>query len=199
LQAMGCAAVLNPGTSVSREISRQQLIGSLHPTDLAFARQPGKGSKGMPDSSPHAGQLRAGRFSGNHQIYLLTTVVNDRSPIFRDCRLGRLVVDEFRLAEMEGAARSLAWVVMPDHFHWLVELQSGSLSRLMRRAKSRSAHSINRARGVPCQVWQKGYHDRALRREEDLKDVARYIVANPLRAGLVKRVGDYPLWDAIWL
>jgi REP element-mobilizing transposase RayT len=153
----------------------------------------------MPEPSPHSGQLRAGRFSGNHQIYLLTTVVNDRNPIFCDLRLGRLVVDQFRLAEEEGAARSLAWVVMPDHFHWLVELRNGSLTSLMRRAKSRSAHSINRARGTPCQVWQKGYHDRALRSEEDLKDVARYIVANPLRAGLVKRVGDYPLWDAIWL
>jgi len=29
--------------------------------------------------------------------------------------------------------------------------------------------------------------------------IARYIVANPLRAGLVSRVGDYPLWDACWL
>jgi len=28
---------------------------------------------------------------------------------------------------------------------------------------------------------------------------ARYIVANPLRAGLVERLGDYPLWDAVWL
>ena len=32
-----------------------------------------------------------------------------------------------------------------------------------------------------------------------LRDVARYIVANPLRAGLVERVGDYPYWDAVWL
>ncbi|MFV3290267.1 transposase, partial [Pseudomonas sp. NY11955] len=29
--------------------------------------------------------------------------------------------------------------------------------------------------------------------------VARYIVANPIRAGLVSRVGDYPHWDAVWL
>ena len=43
------------------------------------------------------------------------------------------------------------------------------------------------------------HHDRALRRDEDLLAVARYIVANPLRAGLVRRVGDYPLWDAVWL
>jgi len=31
-------------------------------------------------------------------------------------------------------------------------------------------------------------------REEDVKDLARYVVANPLRAGLVTRVHDYPLW-----
>jgi putative transposase len=56
-----------------------------------------------------------------------------------------------------------------------------------------------RAGCTPHRLWQKGYHDRAIRREEDLLAVARYIVANPLRAGLVKRVGDYPLWDAVWL
>ena len=32
-----------------------------------------------------------------------------------------------------------------------------------------------------------------------LIDVARYVIANPKRAGLVERVGDYPYWDAIWL
>jgi hypothetical protein len=29
--------------------------------------------------------------------------------------------------------------------------------------------------------------------------VARYIVANPLRAGLCRHLGDYPLWDSVWL
>jgi REP element-mobilizing transposase RayT len=153
----------------------------------------------MLKSAPHSRQLRTGRYSGGHHLYLLTTVVHNRSRILADWRLGRLVVDEFRLAEEEGAARSLAWVVMPDHFHWLIELHDSTLSTLMRRAKSRSAHSINRALGRQCQVWQKGFHDRALRSEEDIKAVARYIVANPLRAGLVRRIGDYPLWDAIWL
>jgi REP element-mobilizing transposase RayT len=48
-------------------------------------------------------------------------------------------------------------------------------------------------------LWQPGYHDHALRREEDLVATARYLVANPLRAGLVQHIGDYPLWDAVWL
>ena len=50
-----------------------------------------------------------------------------------------------------------------------------------------------------ARLWQTGFHDHALRREEDLAATARYLIANPLRAGLVQRVGDYPFWDAVWV
>jgi REP element-mobilizing transposase RayT len=126
-------------------------------------------------------------------------VVLNREPLFGNFKNGRLVVDAFRTAEREGFATSLAWVVMPDHFHWLIELQNIQLSTLMARTKSRIAVTVNRSIRRQGPVWQHGYHDRAIRKEEDLQAVARYIVANPLRAGLVGRVGDYPLWDAIWL
>ena len=69
----------------------------------------------------------------------------------------------------------------------------------MQRIKGRSAISINRVLGNQGQLWQKGFHDRAIRKEEDLQAIARYVVANPLRACLVDKIGDYPLWDAIWL
>ncbi|MEJ1380959.1 MAG: transposase, partial [Candidatus Sedimenticola sp. (ex Thyasira tokunagai)] len=55
------------------------------------------------------------------------------------------------------------------------------------------------ARHLGGGVWQAGFHDHALRREEDIIGVARYVVANPMRAGLADRVGDYPHWDAAWL
>ena len=149
--------------------------------------------------SRRGSDLRLGRYSETGQIYLLTSVVHDRIPLFSHWRTGRLVVQEFRRVQEQGLAESLAWVVMPDHFHWLVTLKKGSLGMLMRKVKSRSALSLMRLGYTSQQVWQKGYHDRAIRREEDLQSVARYIVANPLRAGLVQRIGDYPLWDAVWL
>uniref|UniRef100_UPI0019818A60 REP-associated tyrosine transposase n=1 Tax=Pseudomonas viridiflava TaxID=33069 RepID=UPI0019818A60 len=90
-------------------------------------------------------------------------------------------------------------VVMPDHFHWLIDLKRGSLSDLMQRTKSLSARAVNLAADRTGSLWQQGFHDRALRREEDLVKIARYVVANPLRAGLVQKFGDYPLWDAIWV
>ena len=48
-------------------------------------------------------------------------------------------------------------------------------------------------------AFGRGLHDHAVRSDEDFRALARYVVANPLRAGLVSQIGDYPLWDAAWL
>ncbi|MFJ5282990.1 REP-associated tyrosine transposase [Pseudomonas sp. NPDC088429] len=152
----------------------------------------------MPElSASH--RLRLGRYDEPNRVYLLTANTLYRERVFKEFALGRLVVDQFRNAQEQGLADSLAWVVMPDHFHWLIDLKRGSLSELMQRSKSLSARAVNLAAGRKGSLWQQGFHDRALRREDDLVKMARYVVANPLRAGLVDKLGDYPLWDAVWV
>lgn len=147
----------------------------------------------------HACNLRRGRFSESGLTYLVTAVTCGREPVFADFGLGRALVGELRNAEEQQLVRSLCWVVMPDHLHWLLELADLPLDAVIRQVKSRSAKQVNRLRCSSGAVWQKGYHDHALRQDEDRLNVARYVVANPLRAGLVTRLGDYPLWDAAWL
>ena len=102
-----------------------------------------------------AHRLRIGRCSESGRIYLITAVTHQRQLVFQDWRIGRLLVSEFRQAQDEGEATSLAWVVMPDHFHWLIELHNGDLPRLMRITKSRSARAINQARCSFGTLWQK--------------------------------------------
>jgi putative transposase len=153
---------------------------------------------GMPKDARSC-HLRTGRFSEPGRIYLISFNVNNRRPVFDNWQKGRLVVDELRRAQQQELAFSLAWVVMPDHVHWLLELKHASLGRLMKQVKARSAISINRALSGDRFSWQSGYHDTAIRNEHQVMHFARYIVANPLRAGLVARIGDYPLWDAVWL
>ena len=151
----------------------------------------------MPElSASH--RLRIGRYAEQNRIYLLTANTLKREPVFRDYTLGRMVVHQFKQAQDHGFADTLAFVVMPDHFHWLIQLQKGSLGQLMCQAKSLSARTINAETGRMGSLWQQSFHDRALRRDEDLVKLARYVVANPLRARLVEKLGDYPLWDAIW-
>ncbi|WWA78715.1 transposase [Pseudomonas khavaziana] len=148
---------------------------------------------------PNSHLLRRGRYSESGRAYLVTVVVYQRRPVFNDLHLGRLLVAELKQTHDSGLVDSLAWAIMPDHLHWLFELREATLSQVMRRVKSRSTLTINRARRTHGAFWQSGYHDRAVRAEEDLIKVARYIIANPLRAGLVDHVGDYSLWDAAWL
>jgi len=126
-------------------------------------------------------------------------VVHQRRRIFSDWQVGRLLIAELRRAHEQRWVDSIAWVVMPDHLHWLVQLEEIHIERLMQAVKSRSTLSINRALNRKGAFWQTGYHDRAIRDGKDLKPLARYIIANPLRAGLVERIGDYPLWYACWL
>ena len=67
--------------------------------------------------SPHQSrQLRLGRYSEEGRFYLITSTTKDRQPIFTDWKVGRLVAQQLGQAERDGLARSLAWVVMPDHF-----------------------------------------------------------------------------------
>ena len=148
---------------------------------------------------PNSHLLRRGRYSEAGRAYLVTAVVYQRRPVFANFRLGRLLVAEFKQAHDLEMVNSLAWVIMPDHFHWLFELRTATLPQVVKRVKSRSTLTINRACRTRGAFWQCGYHDRAARAEEDLIKIARYIIGNPLRAGLVERIGDYPLWDAAWL
>ncbi len=142
--------------------------------------------------------LRRGRRSIANQIYLITTVTYDREPFFSDLRAGRFVVRALMAAEI--SAQTLAFVVMPDHLHWLMQLREGcDLPKVVHFVKSFSARSVNRARCRRGAVWQKGYHDHAIRREEVLQECARYIINNPVRAGLVESPDCYPLWDSVWV
>jgi putative transposase len=142
----------------------------------------------------HGRNLRTGRVSIPNQVYAITTVTHRRSPVFSDLLAARKLVGVLREQADLQRATTLAYVVMPDHLHWLMQLSPGQdLSAVVRGVKSLSSRRIGRA------VWQRGFHDHALREEDDLKAWARYIVANPIRAGLVQRVGDYPHWDAVWL
>ena len=148
---------------------------------------------------PGQHRLRQGRVSLPGQPYLLTTVTHRRQPLFANLWTARIVVNSLRHYHEHGRIHSLAYVLMPDHLHWLLKLREGeSLSAIMRTVKAYSARQIE-GLGHEGPIWQKGFHDRALRKEEDLLTAARYLVANPLRAGLAQTIGEYPHWDAVWL
>ena len=145
----------------------------------------------------NSSNLRKGRFSESGRIYLVTFVTHQRRPLFDDLFLSREVVKSLNYHRDE--CETLAFVVMPDHVHWLLQLKGSELSRVVHSVKSYTANQINLCQKVNGIVWQNGFHDHALRKDEDLVNLARYVVMNPVRAGLVRSVREYPHWDAVWL
>ncbi len=143
-------------------------------------------------SSP---RLLIGRESKPGEFYVVTSVLHRRATLFLDPALAHLAADALH----SGAAESFAWVVMPDHVHWLLQVGATPLSRCVQAFKSRAARAIDATRGTSGPVWQAGFYDHRLRDEEDLHVHARYIIANPLRRGLVAKIGDYPYWWCRWI
>jgi REP element-mobilizing transposase RayT len=152
------------------------------------------------NDKPGHQSLRKGRISMPHQVYLVTTATRQRQPVFLDFGAACAAARCFEDSDLLGDARMLAWVLMPDHVHWLLQVgEKDSLDTVVNRLKSASGRQVNRLFGRQGPFWQKAFHDHALREAEDLRKVARYMAANPLRAGLVQRIGDYPFWNAIWI
>ncbi|MEL1265357.1 REP-associated tyrosine transposase [Pseudoxanthomonas putridarboris] len=150
--------------------------------------------------SPGHAALRTGRVSLTGQVYLVTFTTKDRACLFADheaaCIMARAITD----ARLWYRSRLLAWVLMPDHWHGLVELgPMDSLSVCVQKLKSNTARVLrSKMPGFP-DVWAPSFHDRALRSDENLLAAARYVIANPLRAGLTQSVRCYPYWNAVWL
>ncbi|ERP91195.1 hypothetical protein Q670_13070 [Alcanivorax sp. P2S70] len=113
---------------------------------------------------------------------------------FHDHGIAKRACSVMHEMDSMGASHTWCFVIMPDHCHWMLTLKgNASLSQTVRMFKGKSS------RLAGLSLWQRGFHERALRRDEDLLPTARYVIANPLRIGLVSRLGDYPYWDAVWL
>ena len=81
---------------------------------------------------------------------------------------------------------------MPDHLHLLLvaESEDADLCECVKRFKQLTGFVYQRQHQK--RLWQHGYHERVMRDDHETLAVARYILENPIRAGLALRLGEYP-------
>ena len=141
-------------------------------------------------SPTKTGRLRSFDYRGMHR-YSVTICTFRRQAVFVSLDTVNAVLTQFLHAAMACECAILAYCFMPDHIHLLVEGLSAttSLSRFMQLAKQLSGHAFLRPHHHL--LWQSGYYDRVLRREEDTAQACAYIWGNPVRAGLVEQMADY--------
>jgi putative DNA methylase len=93
--------------------------------------------------------------------------------------------------------RLLAWVVMPNHVHVVLETSLGyGLSSIMQTLKGYTAHEVNRLLGRAGQLWMPESFDRMVRDEDHLRRAIHYVHMNPVTAGLCAVPEQWPFSSA---
>ena len=124
-------------------------------------------------------------FSG--ALYHVTSRGNRREDIYLDDG-----DREMWLEVLGKVCRRFNWVVhaycqMTNHYHLLVETVDGNLSKGMRQLNGFYTQNFNHRHGMAGHLYQGRYKAILVQKDQYLFELSRYVVLNPLRAGMVQR------------
>ncbi len=128
-------------------------------------------------------------------LYHVTSRRERREDIYFD--------DDDRIAWLkilDGVCGRFNWVVhaycqMTNHYHLLVETVDGNLSRGMRQLNGQYTQRFNRRHGMVGHLFQGRYKAIVVQKETYLLELTRYVVLNPIRARIVRRLENWP-WSS---
>jgi len=113
------------------------------------------------------------------------------SCFLRDERVANLVQNSL-LFHHDKKYRLSAWVIMPNHIHFLATpLENIELSQIAHSIKSFTAHEANKLLKRTGQFWQHEPFDRYIRNRKHFVSVVRYIENNPVKSGLCSLPEDW--------
>ncbi len=121
-------------------------------------------------------------------VYHVTSRGNGRNNIFEDDQ-DRLVF----LSALESVIKRYNWLchafcLMDNHYHLMIETPEANLSDGMRQLNGVYTQRYNRRHQKPGHLFQGRFKAILIQKENYLLELCRYVVLNPVRAGLVKKV-----------
>jgi putative transposase len=137
-------------------------------------------------------RLPPDRYVGKNWVFVTMCCANRRK-FFTTPKIGTWLLAILRRDATTHDFAVHAYCLMPDHIHLLLEgLQPDcNLLDFIKALKTKTSIPFERKTGKP--LWQKKFYDHLLRSNDSPDDVAWYIWANPIRAGLCCRSDEYPL------
>ena len=137
------------------------------------------------------GHLKSFGYTGLHRYSLTFCTIQRAQAFVEPSRVDIVLKQILRAAAGEGF-EIIAYCFMPDHLHLLVEAVTDAANalRFISRAKQLSGYYYRQKFGQV--LWQRYGFERVLRNDEQTLVVARYILENPIRRGMVVRAEDYP-------
>lgn len=128
-------------------------------------------------------------------VYHITARGNARENIFLDDADRRKFLDLLGQEVRQQGWRLYAYCLMDNHYHLLLETPEPNLVAGMRRLNGVYTQAFNRRHDRVGHVLQGRYKSILVDRDAYLLELCRYVVLNPVRAGMVKRPEDWP-WSS---
>ena len=123
--------------------------------------------------------------------YFITICTRDSQKHFSHKELAEYVISRMTGIFNESDIEILAYCLMPDHLHLLVGSEKQiDIRNVIKDFKQKTGYEARKQFGLD--LWQKRFYDHILRKEEGIEEVAKYILENPVRKGMVDDFRDYP-------
>jgi len=140
-------------------------------------------------------RLKTFDYKGRYS-YFVTCSTFERRKRFTDCAIVNLVTDQILRTCNDRSFEVVAYGFMEDHLHLVIRGTSDAsdFRSTMKLLRQRTAIACRHARSQ--RLWQGGYHERVLRREDDVSSYVKYVVENPIVAGMSPERSRFPyVWS----
>lgn len=136
-------------------------------------------------------RLKTFSYRGSYR-YFITIVADKRNEIFISSEIAGQILKALKEVSILCQFAVWAYCFMPDHLHVLIEgkNEDSDMKELILKFKQKTAYEFKRL--YQKRLWQENYYEHILRKDEDTKKAARYILENPVRKGLAAHVLNYP-------
>ena len=140
---------------------------------------------------PKRPRLKDFHYRGTY-AYFITILTNDRAIYFREPTVVKGIINILNETAVSEKFKVLAYCFMPDHLHLLVigQHDRSNAKQFLSLFKQKSGYWFKK--NYNENLWHISYYDHVLRKEESIQGVARYILDNPVRKGLVSDYKEYP-------
>ena len=132
-------------------------------------------------------------------LHYVTGNFLNRQPVFKDSKCCIAFLDELRDLNQKWPSKLITYVLMPDHFHLIVNPRDGQIREYTGHLKATTAKAIIKSNTrfafpkleIGHQVWQESFKSVGLWSTWMIWQKINYIHNNPVKAKLVKSAKDY--------
>lgn len=133
-------------------------------------------------------------YRGCYRYFITICTDNKKNVFINNDHLIKKVVEFLEQTGVKYFFTIWIYCFMPDHLHILVEGKNvhSDLKKFVKDFKQRTGYWYKHEESsAGNQLWQPGYYEHVLRKEEYTNEVLRYVLNNPMRKGLVAHYLDY--------